>query len=186
MRKVLFVPVLVLLSVSPGAWCGSDDDKRPQLPPVEDPNPEEQSFHVNGEADHYAGPAPHKVQFAAEAYGASGDVRWFWSFDDGTTSTDQEPTHTFSKPGYYLVHLDARDERKRSAARGLYLGIWPAKVWTAAQRGRIDRVAEVQKQHRRTNERRRRLRRLCRRDPECRRSLEERLRAARVTASGKQ
>jgi hypothetical protein len=171
-----------VLSIAPAAGCGGRDTSSAKLPPVEDPVPEDHSFHVNGEADRYAGPAPHKVQFAAEAYNASGDVRWFWSFEDGTTSTDQNPTHTFKKPGYYLVHLDARDEKNRSAARGLYLGIWPAKVWRAAQRGAIDRVAEVRKQHRRTKERRRRLRQLCRRDPECRRSLEDRLRAAREAA----
>jgi PKD domain len=182
-RKVLLASILVLLSVSPGARCGGDENEGRKLPPVKDVAPEDQSFHVNGEADRYSGPAPHKVQFAAEAYNASGDVRWVWLFDDGTTSTERNPRHTFRDPGYYLVQVEAMDENKHSAARGLYLGIWPAKVWAAAQRGEVNQPAEVRKQQIRTRRRKRRLRELCRRDPECRRSLEERARAAREAAS---
>ncbi len=30
---------------------------------------------------------------------------WFWSFGDGSNSTDQNPAHTYSAPGLYLVTL---------------------------------------------------------------------------------
>ena len=30
---------------------------------------------------------------------------WFWDFDDGTTSSNQNPTHTFNSPGSYNVRL---------------------------------------------------------------------------------
>jgi len=32
---------------------------------------------------------------------------WHWDFDDNTTSTEENPTHTFSKPGEYEVRLTA-------------------------------------------------------------------------------
>jgi PKD repeat protein len=31
---------------------------------------------------------------------------WLWDFGDGTNSTEQNPTHTFSEEGYYLICLD--------------------------------------------------------------------------------
>jgi gliding motility-associated-like protein len=34
-------------------------------------------------------------------------MTWQWDFDDGTTSTDQHPGHTFANPGAYLVTLIA-------------------------------------------------------------------------------
>jgi PKD repeat protein len=35
---------------------------------------------------------------------------YFWEFDDGGTSTDFEPTHTFEQAGYYQVKLTVRGE----------------------------------------------------------------------------
>lgn len=32
---------------------------------------------------------------------------WSWDFDDGTTSTDQSPVHSFAGPGSYLIELIA-------------------------------------------------------------------------------
>ncbi len=34
-------------------------------------------------------------------------TQWLWSFNDGTTSTEQNPTHTFSSPGTYTICLTA-------------------------------------------------------------------------------
>ncbi|MFH2036308.1 MAG: PKD domain-containing protein [Candidatus Zixiibacteriota bacterium] len=35
---------------------------------------------------------------------------WFWDFGDGTTSTEQNPTHTFDKRGSYTVTLTVTNE----------------------------------------------------------------------------
>ena len=35
---------------------------------------------------------------------------WFWDFGDGEISKAQNPTHTFSEPGEYMVSLTATDE----------------------------------------------------------------------------
>ena len=32
---------------------------------------------------------------------------WFWEFGDGTTSTEQNPTHTYAAAGIYTVNLTA-------------------------------------------------------------------------------
>lgn len=45
---------------------------------------------------------PHQVSFQSTASGAS---RWLWEFGDGTTSTEQNPTHTYSDFGEYDVQL---------------------------------------------------------------------------------
>ncbi len=34
---------------------------------------------------------------------------WNWDFEDGSTSSQQNPVHTFSEPGYYTVRLDIRN-----------------------------------------------------------------------------
>lgn len=37
---------------------------------------------------------------------SSGNVNsWYWDFGDGTTSTEQNPTHLFTSPGFYTVCL---------------------------------------------------------------------------------
>jgi PKD repeat protein len=35
---------------------------------------------------------------------------WFWEFGDGSTSRDQNPTHTFPAPGEYVVRLTVTDD----------------------------------------------------------------------------
>ena len=48
-------------------------------------------FKVKANADHFAGPTPLAVKFSAPAKGAKGDVLYRWRFDDGTSSTEQNP-----------------------------------------------------------------------------------------------
>src|SRR6266576_2997078 len=81
------------------AGCGSDNNK----------SKAGSEFTVKGNADHFAGPTPLSSRFSASVKGGKGDVLYRWRFDDGTTSYDQNPAHTFPRPGYYQVILDARD-----------------------------------------------------------------------------
>jgi PKD repeat protein len=53
-----------------------------------------------------AGSVPLSVQFTDETYISEPDT-WFWDFGDGTTSTVQNPQHTYSDPGSYTVSLTA-------------------------------------------------------------------------------
>ena len=49
-----------------------------------------------------SGDAPLTVQFTDSSQNA---VRWAWSFGDGATSTEQNPTHTYSTAETYTVNL---------------------------------------------------------------------------------
>ena len=42
------------------------------------------------------------IEFQSESAQA---VQWAWDFGDGNTSTEQNPTHTYTQPGTYLVRL---------------------------------------------------------------------------------
>lgn len=46
--------------------------------------------------------APFAVQFTDKSPAAS---TWLWDFGDGTTSTEQNPGHTYTNPGFYDVTL---------------------------------------------------------------------------------
>lgn len=50
--------------------------------------------------------APVKVQFHNKSIPKSGDtLTYSWYFQDGTSSTLENPTHTYAKPGTYVVQL---------------------------------------------------------------------------------
>lgn len=44
-------------------------------------------------------------QFNNESTAATGVLSYFWDFDDGVTSTDEDPNHLYSSPGDYEVSL---------------------------------------------------------------------------------
>lgn len=56
-------------------------------------------------ANSTAGSAPLIVQFTDTSTGNPNE--WYWNFGDNTTSGVQNPTHTFTTPGFYTVRLTA-------------------------------------------------------------------------------
>ncbi|MBE3122683.1 MAG: thermonuclease family protein [Thermoplasmata archaeon] len=51
-----------------------------------------------------------RVDFTDVSYDADDDMlTCLWSFGDGTTSNDENPSHTFSRSGTYIVSLTTRD-----------------------------------------------------------------------------
>ncbi|MBS3741218.1 MAG: carboxypeptidase regulatory-like domain-containing protein, partial [Candidatus Cloacimonetes bacterium] len=52
-----------------------------------------------------SGCAPIEVQFTDES--TAQPTSWLWQFGDGTTSTEQNPTHLYSEPSTYTVSLTA-------------------------------------------------------------------------------
>ncbi len=50
-----------------------------------------------------AGLVPHTIQFTARTYGCA--TSWYWEFGDGATSTEPNPSHTYTSPGNYDVSL---------------------------------------------------------------------------------
>ncbi len=52
-----------------------------------------------------SGPAPLNVQFTDPSSGTP--TSWLWNFGDGSTSTQQNPSHVYGSPGSYTVSLTA-------------------------------------------------------------------------------
>ncbi len=52
------------------------------------------------------GVAPFTVTFQDTSVSATSITSWFWNFGDGTTSTAQNPSHTYSTAGTYTVTLE--------------------------------------------------------------------------------
>jgi hypothetical protein len=51
------------------------------------------------------------VDFSDETEEGDGAItRWSWEFDDGGTSSQQHPQHTYGNPGNYRVRLEVEDE----------------------------------------------------------------------------
>jgi hypothetical protein len=148
------VVVLVVVVVSGGNGGKGSTAKK------DDPFPENKAFHTNAAASPFAGAAPLTIRFNAKAFRASGSVRYFWRFDDGTTSKQQNPIHTFPKAGYYQILMDAVDARGHRDRFTLLCGTWPAGLWnTSLQRQLTPPEAQkaVHAQGRRTAKRRRTL-----------------------------
>jgi hypothetical protein len=120
--KVILMMAAALAAAVFVASCGGDD------------NSSGGAFSVTGDADQFAGPTPLISRFTANAKNAKGEVAYRWRFDDGTTSEEQNPSHTFPRAGYYTVILDARDEDGYNARQTFLLGAWPQKQWAEAQR----------------------------------------------------
>jgi PKD repeat protein len=51
------------------------------------------------------GYAPSEIQFTDQSSGAP--TTWYWDFGDGQTSSEQNPSHTYSSPGVYNVSFTA-------------------------------------------------------------------------------
>jgi hypothetical protein len=134
-----------------------------------DPQPESDLFHVAGSAERYAGAAPMKIKFAAQPFHNSGKVHWFWRFDDGAVSTEQEPSHYFKEPGYYQVLVDGQDEKGNVDRMNVFVGIWPKGLWEKAQAGKpYAQAKEVAKQWERTALRKKLMVERCLKVPVCR------------------
>lgn len=55
------------------------------------------------DADDWSDLAPMTAHFTAEGSGCP--MEYYWDFGDGTTTFEQNPTHTYSDPGWYNVRL---------------------------------------------------------------------------------
>ena len=65
---------------------------------------------IGGPASGYFGCAPLSVNFIdASVDNGAPIISWLWDFGDGTTSTDQNPSHTYDTTGNYTVSLTVTD-----------------------------------------------------------------------------
>lgn len=61
------------------------------------------------------GLAPLSVEFTGSAYGGTPPWTFSWNFGDGGTSTQQSPTHTYTKDGTYQATVTVRDSSGATA-----------------------------------------------------------------------
>lgn len=61
------------------------------------------------EADPDTGAAPVQVYFTGNVTGGDAPLTYAWDFDDGGTSSSQNPTHTFTSEGTYNVTFTVTD-----------------------------------------------------------------------------
>ncbi len=75
------------------------------------------------------GEAPLPVQFTSTVNDADGDipVTYAWTFGDTTTSTEANPSHTYTTPGKYVVGLTATDARGAKTTKTLEVTVTQAE-----------------------------------------------------------
>lgn len=67
-------------------------------------------------SDRYEGLAPLSVSFTDKSSGSP--TTFHWDFGDGTSSSDRNPSHTFTSPGLYEVSLTAGNEFGNATTSG--------------------------------------------------------------------
>jgi probable HAF family extracellular repeat protein len=80
---------------------------------------------ANFSASPASGYAPLTVKFTDQSTGSP--TSWNWDFGDGTTSTDQNTTHTYSTAGNYTVTFTASNAAGNSTATGIVSVISPGE-----------------------------------------------------------
>ena len=73
------------------------------------------------------------IQFTDTSTDPDGEiVAWLWDFGDGTTSTEQNPTHRYKKGGVYTVTLTVTDDRDGQDTATVRFYVFPAPPGDAA------------------------------------------------------
>ena len=72
-----------------------------------------------------------EIQFVADIAGGFSPYSYEWDFGDGTTSTEETPTHTYKTDGKYTISLTVTDDRGNTdtLTRTDYITVLPG--WSA-------------------------------------------------------
>ena len=100
---IVYAALLLAPAVSVPGCGGKEPANQDQAEPMDAAEEWEAThFTVDADADRFWGPTPFEVHFSATYKNESGPVRWEWQFGDGSEgSTEQNPVHTYTKPGLY-------------------------------------------------------------------------------------
>jgi PKD repeat protein len=65
---------------------------------------------ASASANTTSGKLPLTISFKGSGYDSDGTIdSYYWEFGDGTTSTEQNPTHVYEKTGTFYAHLTVTD-----------------------------------------------------------------------------
>ncbi|MFH8988272.1 PQQ-dependent sugar dehydrogenase [Streptomyces sp. NPDC017940] len=79
---------------------------------------------VEASASVTSGQAPLRTQFTAKGTDADGDaLTYAWDFGDGTTSTQQNPAHTYDRNGTYTATVTAKDPSGRTGTSSAHITV---------------------------------------------------------------
>ncbi len=70
-----------------------------------------------------SGTAPLAVSFQGSASGGTSPYTYSWAFGDGTTSTAQNPSHTYSSAGTFSATLTVKDSASGSATSSVTISV---------------------------------------------------------------
>jgi PKD repeat protein len=80
---------------------------------------------VSATANHYSGSSPLTVKFTGKASDPDGSITSYqWNFGDGSTSSEQNPSHTFTSIKTYTVTLTATDNTGGNAQATLSIKVY--------------------------------------------------------------
>ncbi len=105
---MLFAPdgTIYMLEYGPSWFSGSPEARLSHIEYIPDNRPPVAAI----EADQSVGAVPHAVQFTSASKDFDNDaLTYSWDFGDGTTSTEENPMHTFTASGEYAVSLTVSD-----------------------------------------------------------------------------
>jgi len=96
--------------------------------------------------DDFDATAPYEFSFDGSGSRGAGTLRYLWDFGDGTTSTEESPSHTYARRGTYDVTLKVTDGQGRESATytvRVYPGNSPpAATISSPASGKLFRVGE--------------------------------------------
>ncbi len=70
-----------------------------------------------------SGSAPLTVQFTGSNTGGCPDYTYAWSFGDGSTSNEKNPSHTYQTDGNYSASLTVTDSKNNAAENSVYVTV---------------------------------------------------------------
>lgn len=77
--------------------------------------------HVSASSTQPPAVGPLSVDFSVTPSGGTGPYTFFWNFGDGTSSTDQNPTHIYAQPGQMSVTVTVTDDVGATTTQQLYV-----------------------------------------------------------------
>jgi len=103
---------------------GSAKDTKTNYIVVNRPDPVPAQTDAHFFADKRSGAPPLEVKFTDMSRSAGEIDSWLWDFGDGNTSTEQNPTHTYSTEGTYTVSLEVTaGDAKATEVKADYISV---------------------------------------------------------------